>query len=202
MCLLFETIRIVEGVPQNLPLHEERMNRSRKTLFGSNNFLKLADYIDVSNNPGGKTERCRVVYGSSVISVEFSPYTPAGIKTLRIVEADTLVYDHKYSDRSQLAGLIDKGTADDILIVRNKFVTDASFANIVLTDGSQWITPDTPLLRGTMRESLLRNGTISEGRITVDNLMNYSHFRLINAMLGFESPILPICNLIVGGSLH
>ncbi len=197
MCQLFETIRIVEGVPQNLVFHEERMNRSRKILFGTSNLLKLADYINVPKNPERKLERCRVVYGSSINSVDFSSYISANIRTLRLVEADSLVYDYKYSDRSQIIRLIDKLLADDILIIKNRCVTDASYANIVFTDGKRWITPDTPLLRGTMRESLLRKGTIKEDRITIDNLMHYNHFRLINAMLGFEAPILSISNIIL-----
>jgi len=47
--------------------------------------------------------------------VEFSPYVPAVIGTLRIVDAGTLAYDHKYVDRSRLTALIDKSVADDIL---------------------------------------------------------------------------------------
>ncbi|MBP1665324.1 MAG: hypothetical protein H6Q23_184, partial [Bacteroidetes bacterium] len=45
MCQLFETIRIIGREPQNLALHEERMNRSRRQLFGNNDLLKLSDYI-------------------------------------------------------------------------------------------------------------------------------------------------------------
>jgi 4-amino-4-deoxychorismate lyase len=67
---------------------------------------------------------------------------------------------------------------------------------VVFTDGRQWFTPDTPLLPGTMRERLLGDGTIKAERITADTLDRFTHFRLINAMLGFDSPLLPIDNLI------
>ena len=112
------------------------------------------------------------------------------------MHADTLTYDHKYLDRSSLTGLINRDLADDILIVREGCVTDSSYANIVFTDGRQWLTPDTPLLPGTMRERLLRDGIIEAERITVDTLGRFTHFRLINAMLGFDSPLLPIENII------
>ena len=196
MYLLFETIKIIGGKPQNLSLHGERMNRTRRKLFGNNDLLKLSDYIKVPNDAKDRITRCRVIYATSINSIEFSPYIPSNIKTLKIVDAGILVYDYKYLDRSRLTALIDKSAADDILIMRNGCVTDASFANIVFTDGQCWITPDTPLLNGTMREFLLRKGVIKTERITIDDLSIYTHFRLINSMLGFDAPLLPVSNII------
>ena len=47
-----------------------------------------------------------------------------------------------------------------------------------------------------MRESLIGNGTIKAERITVDTLSHFTHFRLINAMLAFDAPLLPIEKII------
>ena len=196
MYQLFETIKIIGGEPQNLSMHEERMNRSRLNLFGNNDLLKLSDYITVPDDAKDKIIRCRVIYATTIISIEFSPYTSANIRTLKIVDVSTLVYDYKYLDRSRLTALIDKSKADDILIMKNVCITDSSFANVVFTDGQRWITPDTPLLQGTMRELLLRKGVIKEDRITINDLPLFTHFRLINAMLGFDAPLLPISNII------
>lgn len=196
MCQLFETIKIIGGEPQNLSIHDERMNRSRRKLFGNNDLLKLSDYIAVINADKDRIIRCRVIYAISINSIEVSPYIPANIKTLKIVDASTLVYDYKYLDRSRLTALIDKSAADDILIMRNGCVTDVSFANIVFTDGERWITPETPLLQGTMRELLLRKGLIKMDRITINDLSLFTHFKLINAMLGFDAPLLPVSNII------
>jgi 4-amino-4-deoxychorismate lyase len=196
MCRLFETIRITDGRPGNLDMHDQRLNRSRRQLLGLKDDVRLSDYIRVPEECSTGVFRCRVIYGQKVVSAEFIPYVPALVRTLRLVHADTLMYDHKYLDRSNLTGLIDRDIADDILIVKDGFVTDTSYSNIVFTDGHQWVTPDTPLLHGTMRERLLRDGTIKAERITIDSLSHFTHFRLINAMLGFESPILPITNII------
>jgi 4-amino-4-deoxychorismate lyase len=196
MCQLFETIKIIGGEPQNLSMHEERMNRSRRKLLGNNDHLKLSDYIAVPKADKDRIIRCRVIYAISINSIEFSPYIPTNINTLKIVEAGTMVYDYKYLDRNRLTALIDKSAADDILIMRNGCVTDVSFANIVFTDGKRWITPDTPLLQGTMRELLLRKGLIKMDRVTINDLSLFTHFRLINAMLGFDAPLLPVCNII------
>jgi len=196
MYQLFETIKIAGGEPQNLHLHDERMNRSRHILFGMYDLLKLADYISVPDHSKNGIVRCRVTYGTIFNSIEFLPYNPARIFTLKLVKAETLVYDHKYLDRSRLTALIDKSAADDILIIYNGCITDASYANIVFTDGRHWITPDTPLLCGTMRELLLRTRVIKEERILADDIPRFTHFRLINAMLGFDAPLLPVCNIV------
>ena len=196
MCQLFETIRIIGREPQNLGLHEERMNRSRRQLFGNNDLLKLSDYITVPDADKDSITRCRVIYDKSVSSIEFSPYIPANTKTLKTVNAGTLTYDHKYLDRSRLTALIDKRTADDILIIKDGCVTDVSYANIVFTDGERWITPDTPLLHGTMRELLLRKGVIKMNKITINDISLFTHFKLINAMLGFDAPLLPVSNIV------
>jgi len=136
-----------------------------------------------------------VIYGAEVVSTEFLPYLPHPVKTLRLVEDDIIEYSHKYLDRSKLNKLIDINTADDILLVKNGYITDASFANVVFTDGKGWITPDTPLLPGTMREKLLSEGIITAERIPVGRLREFSRFRLINAMLGFSFPETPVSNI-------
>jgi len=193
---LFETIKIVNGKPENLAFHDKRMNFSRQKLFGNNDILRLSEFIQVPEEFKTGLARCRVIYESSIKSTEYSSYVPAVIKTLKLVYADTLIYDFKYLDRSCLTRLIDTSTADDILIIKNGCITDSSFANIVFTDGKRWVTPDTPLLCGTMREKLLVKGIINTEKVTIDNLSQFTHFRLINAMLGFSSHILSTNNII------
>jgi len=196
MCLLFETIKIANGIPCNLDLHDRRLNRSRLKVYGLTDNLRLADYIRVPEECRSGVFRCRVIYGKAIDSAEFTLYTPAAVRTLKLVHADTLTYDLKYIDRSGLTGLINRDLADDILIVRKGCITDSSYSNIVFTDGERWVTPDTPLLCGTMRERLLLDGIVKAERITVDTLRQFTHFRLINAMLGFDAPLLPIENII------
>jgi len=55
------------------------------------------------------------------------------------------------------------------------------------------VTPDTPLLPGTMRASLLAKGLIRESRITPENLHSYQKLKLINAMNDLKhAPEIPI----------
>lgn len=196
MCQLFETIKIINGKPNNLHLHEKRMNVSRQRLFDNNDILSLSDSIQVPEDFQSGIIKCRVIYNSSIKTIEYSSYIPADVKTLKKVDGGNLLYNLKYVDRSRLISLIDKSIADDILIVKNGYVTDASYANIVFTDGKVWVTPDTPLLYGTMREILILKGVIESIKIRVEDLSLYTHFRLINAMLGFEAPVIPLSGII------
>ncbi len=196
MSLLFETIQILGGIPQNLSLHSDRLNRSRSELFGRTDRIELSELITVPPEFRTGKVRCRLNYAEDITGIEFSPYTPANVRSLLAVTADELDYIHKYSDRSPLSALISKELADDVMIIRNGCVSDASYANLAFYDGRQWFTPDTPLLWGTMRESLLRSGILQEARIRPEELGKFTHFRLINAMLGFEAPVHPVQNII------
>lgn len=195
MSHLLETIRIEDGCPQGLSRHEERMNRSRRELFGFSEPISLTEYLTVPENALSGIFRCRVIYEKEIARIEFHPYSPAVIRSLLLTDAGELEYSHKYENREAINALIDKSKADDILIVRDGLVTDSSFANVAFRRDDVWVTPDTPLLRGTMRHHLILQGIVTEERITVGDIRKYSHFRLINAMLGFSGPQIPVRNI-------
>lgn len=50
-------------------------------------------------------------------------------------------------------------------------------------DGQRWVTPRQPLLRGTMRQSLLDTGQLVERDIRYDEWGCYEKVSLINAMM-------------------
>jgi 4-amino-4-deoxychorismate lyase len=184
MSLLFETICVRNGKPERLDLHSNRMNASRREVFGCSDRIELDRVLAGSAIPPGELLRCRVVYEKAVVSVEYTPYHIRPIQTLRIVHADDIVYDHKYVDRSRLEQLVSGCGADDIIIVRNGMVTDASFANLVFVGKDGWATPSTPLLRGTRRAHLIAEGKLHEVPIGENEIRRYSHVMLINAMRG------------------
>lgn len=184
---LLETLRIENGIPKHLPWHQRRMDYAFHVLIGTNNPFQLKDLIKVPEESRRGTNKCRVLYSGTEYSIEFTEYQAKTISSLKIVFDDTLDYSHKYSNRSMLNKLFEqKGEADDILIVRDGLITDTSFSNIVLFNGLSWLTPAEPLLEGTCRNRLLAEGKISSADIQLEDLPNYSAFRLINAMLEFD----------------
>lgn len=80
-----------------------------------------------------------------------------------------------------------KDDCDDILIIKNKRITDTSIANIVFYNGNRWITPSQPLLEGTCRARLLSEGGIEVDEIMMNDIKLFSQFKLINAMNEFDS---------------
>jgi 4-amino-4-deoxychorismate lyase len=184
MSLLFETICIRRGTPERIERHAARMNDSRRTLFGCTDRIDLQAVIAGSTIPDGPLLRCRVVYGTTVVGVEFTPYDPRPVRTLRVVRDDRISYDHKYQDRSALNRLVEGCGADDVIIVRGGMVTDSSFANLVFAGGGSWVTPSTPLLRGTRRAQLIAEGVLREEAVGEKDIRGYDSVMLINAMRG------------------
>jgi 4-amino-4-deoxychorismate lyase len=134
--------------------------------------------------------KCRIIYSESLQSVEFLPYTLPKISSLKLVVNNQIDYSLKFADRSEIQKMFGKrGLADDVLIVKNGWITDTSFANILFFDGKRWLTPEKPLLKGTQRENLLRQGLIFQADISPANLPDFSKARLINAMIRFEDEI-------------
>lgn len=184
MCQFIETIRIENGKALNLGFHNYRFNKTRRDIFECNLPVNLADYIQ----PGEYTERtkCRIEYQDEVEKVEYQPYTIRPVKSLKMVTSDGLDYTYKSSNRQKLDELFkQKGEANDILIIRDGFLTDTSIANIALWNGEQWETPENPLLEGTMRASLLGKGMIVTAAIRPQDMSRYSLIRLFNTMIGF-----------------
>lgn len=187
MCLLFESIRIEDRKLCNISFHNERLNRSRKALFGRTDFIHLEEEITIPENLSLSTYKCRVIYKEKIKSVEFEAYQIKSIQSLKIVETENLDYHFKYLNRDSINHLFQKkGDCDDILIVKDGLITDASYANVVLFDGKNWLTPKIPLLKGTMREKLIVAKMIAEADITISSIRKYKVIKLINAMMPFE----------------
>ena len=189
MSLLFETIRIEDRRIRNAEYHNRRLNKARADLFGVAAEVDICRLIKIPIGMGMGIYKCRLTYGEKIRDIELGPHTPRVVKSLKLVEDNHIDYSYKYFNRSRLDDLMSKKmNCDDILIIKNGCITDTSFTNIIFQspDGS-WATPDTPLLKGTMRQFLLEDGRISEKRIRVDDLGNYSQSRLINCMMDMET---------------
>ena len=181
--LLLETIKIEDGEVSNLSYHQARCDESRKVLFDSKDILELSSLIQA---PSKGLYRCRILYAEKIHSIEYIPYTPKEIHKLKIITSD-LVYDHKYANRDALNKLLQaQPDTDDILIEKEGYLTDTTIANIAFYDGEQWLTPEKPLLKGTMRAKLLDEGFLHTRNIKKEEITDYTHVALMNAMIGFK----------------
>ena len=196
MFQLIESILLLDGQFVNLPAHQERVDNALNDLYKTDKRIDLKEFLHTFNFPATGRYKCRMMYNPLSKDVEFLPYTFKAVNTLKIRVDNSIVYDYKYADRSSLNKLMaDRGECDDILIVKNGWVTDSSYANIIFKRKDKWYTPHSCLLRGTMRQILLRSGTIQEEQIAMSDIQKFEKFRLINAMLGFDSPECDISNI-------
>ena len=194
---LLESIKVHHGQWHNLPYHEQRIHRAQQTLFGQVTIAQLADHLNLPQQAQQGLYKCRIVYGQAIEQIEFLPYHQRPVRTLRRVHCDTIDYAHKYADRSLLNELFaQRGHCDDVLIIKNGLVTDTSYANVVLFDGKNWITPAQPLLHGTQRQHLLDRGLIREADVEEDDLPKFQKFQVINAFHAFPGFSYAISGLI------
>lgn len=194
MCLLLETIKIKDKRLQNIDFHNERLNRSRFELLKCKDEIDLEKEVKIPTSLTSEVYKCRVLYGRQIAKIEFQPYSLKPIQALKIVEANEIDYAYKFADRTHLEQLkFSLSPYQDILIVKHHCITDTSYANIVFFDGKNWLTPDTPLLRGTKRSQLLQKQAIQEQRIMLKDLARFHYARIINAMIDLEeSPMISI----------
>ena len=183
--LLFETIKVEDGRVENIEWHNRRCNKTREKLFSTLDRVDLREYIQA---PSKGLFRCRITYRTQVESVEFFPYQPKEIQHFKIVESE-MEYPFKYNNREEINHLLQNTIKDaygEIIIEKRGLLTDTSIANIALYDGQSWFTPKQPLLEGTTRARLLEKGFLREKDIERGQIKHFSHFALMNAMIGFQ----------------
>lgn len=187
--LFLETISIKNDKAVLLPWHLRRMQETQREIFGRAYLSELSLHCPFATNKKEQL-KCRIIYDKEIKQIQFSAYTPKKIKQLRIVEAPQLDYHLKYAKRDMIDRLkehCDEYT--DIIITQQGRITDCSFANIVLFDGYNYITPQHYLLNGVQRQYLLKTGMVKSKEITITDLKHYKTLYLINAMLNWDSKI-------------
>lgn len=194
---LLETIKCKDGKLYNLEFHQARFDKARDEKIACKNKIKLAEEIRIPEKFQEGLYRCRVVFSEKIEKIEFLPHLYKAIKSLKLVEDETIDYAYKYADRQKLQELYERrGECDDVLIVKNGCISDSYTANPLFFDGKNWYTPDTPLLAGTQRELLISEGKISVCRITPTDLSKYEKVGLINALQNMDDmPVITVENI-------
>jgi 4-amino-4-deoxychorismate lyase len=196
MSRLIETMRIEQGVIANPEYHARRIKSSSDAVFKKQPKWDVDGALNRLSASKTDVFKCRMLYDSEVCEVVIEPYTIRPVASLKLVANNSIVYNHKFADRSLLNAIfLQRSGCDDVLIVKNGTITDVTYANIIFRKGDEWVTPDTYLLNGTMRQWLIDTKQIREERIAVDDLKKYSHFKLVNAMLRLDAQQSEVSNI-------
>ena len=181
---LVESIKAENGQFFLLDYHQDRLERTFHAVYKSSCPWQLVAILPQAPSQG--LFKVRFLYNATDFSIEVQPYVPKIIKTLKLIEIGDYTYPHKWTDRSAInAAFAQRGNCDDVLMTKNGFLTDASYANIVLFDGTNWVTPEKPLFEGVQRSYLLDHKKIKTATIAATALSYYQGFQLINAMNSF-----------------
>lgn len=166
-----------------LEYHQIRVNRTFHEFWPDQEPLELSEILRAPYSPV-KT-KVRLVYSQNGYEISHAGYKPKHIETVALVET-AMEYSFKFEDRGELNSMLATSGTDEIIIVKDGFVSDSSYSNIVCYDGSNWWTPKKPLLEGTRRAALIESGKIDTADIRPTDLPAFEKICLINAMLGLE----------------
>ena len=138
---LVESLKLKDGIIQNLNYHQNRLNRSMDELFPTAGKIDLMQEISIPENCKSGIFKVRVLYGQTIDKIEIEPYIFRTIQSLKVVHHERIDYHLKYSDRQILQELFaQRGDCDDIIIVKNGLVSDSFAANLLFFDGKKYFS--------------------------------------------------------------
>lgn len=199
MSQFIESIKVEDQEIFLLDLHQKRVNQTFSH-FGKEGSIDLAKiYKNLQHDEDG-LYKLRISYDlDKRIRTQMIPYAIPEIQDFQLVENNSFDYSFKFEDRKELDKMKMKSKAEEIFIVRNNHITDTSFSNLLFLKGKEWFTPNTYLLNGVQRQHLLKQKKIKETEITLQNIKQFTHFQIINALNDFDDmfiyPIDRIINL-------
>ena len=196
MCQFIETMCVEQGKIINLDYHLERIKNTRKHFWNTEKTVPTNQLSVLAATQDSKA-KLRFTYDKeNIYDLSCTPYNTRKIERLKLLESNDIEYFYKSVDRSEI-NLLKAQTepTDEIIIVKQNHLTDTSYTNIALFDGSQWITPSTPLLKGTRRAQLLDAGRLIEREVLAADLKSFQSISLINAMMDLEELVLSISSI-------
>lgn len=197
MSQFIESIKVED---QEIFLPEFHQKRVDQTFahFGKEGSIDIAKIYKQLDHDGDGLFKLRIVYDlDKKVRTQMIPYAIPEIQDFQLVENNSYDYSFKFEDRKELEKMKMKSKAEEIIIIKNNHVTDTSYSNLLFLKGKDWYTPSTYLLSGVQRQHLLKQKKIKETEINIQNIKQFSHFQIINAMNDFnENFIYPLDKII------
>ncbi|WP_419869437.1 aminotransferase class IV [Chryseobacterium sp. CT-SW4] len=199
MSLFIESIKVEDQKVYLLDLHQKRVDQTFAH-FGKDSSIDLSKIFKSLNHDEDGLYKLRITYDlDKRIRTQIIPYAISKLEDFQLVENNNFDYSFKFEDRKELDKMKAKARAEEIIIVKNNHITDTSFSNLLFLKNKQWYTPSTYLLNGVQRQHLLKQKKVKELEITLQNIKEFSHFQIINALNDFDDmftyPIQRIVNL-------
>lgn len=190
MSQFFESIRVKDGIAENLGFHQLRVNRTLKDFDVFNHSIDLVSIVQELVLPAEGLFKLKISYdlNGNYHSV-FTPYHYKQIQNFALVDMKGQSYHYKFSNRDWINEMLIQSGQNEIMMHEGGLIKDCSYTNIVFFDGVNWYTPAAPLLEGTQRAKLVEAGVIQPKALYVQDIPNFKQFKCINAMIGWEDAV-------------
>lgn len=186
MSQFIESIKVEDQEIFLLEFHQKRVDQTFAH-FGKEGTIDIAKIYKHLEHDEDGLFKLRIVYDlDKKIRTQMIPYAIPEIDDFQLVENNSYDYSFKFEDRKELEKMKMKSKAEEIIIVKNNHITDTSYSNLLFLKGKDWFTPSTYLLNGVQRQNLLKHKKVKEAEITLQNIKQFSHFQIINAMNDFD----------------
>jgi 4-amino-4-deoxychorismate lyase len=190
MSQFFESIRINDGIAENLNFHQARVNKTLSSFDASHNSIELTTIVQELVLPKLGLFKLRISYDlNGNYEAKCNPYQYKQINHFALVDIKGQSYDYKYENRDWINEALVQSGKDEIMMHDAGFIKDCSYTNIVFFDGANWYTPESPLLEGTQRAKLIQEAIIIPKALHINDLPNFIEFKCINAMIHWEDAI-------------
>jgi 4-amino-4-deoxychorismate lyase len=190
MSQFFESIRVKDGIAEQLGFHQLRVNKTLKAFDASNHSIELASIVQQLVLPADGLFKLKISYDlNGNYQSAFTPYQYKQIQNFALVDIKEQSYDYKFSNRDWINEALIQSGKDEIMMHDGGLIKDCSYTNIVFYDGVNWYTPAVPLLEGTQRAKLIEEGIIQPKALYVQDIPNFKNFKCINAMLNWNTAL-------------
>jgi 4-amino-4-deoxychorismate lyase len=195
MCRLFESIKLLDGLPQNLDYHYRRMRYAFQHFYGEGPRFEL-DIAQLCRQLSLKgCHKLKITYDVGQFSHEVVEYQLREVVRYRLVEDTDISYAFKFVDRDAIERWQqDLAENEDLILLKKGMVSDSAYANLLFkSPDGELFTPQDCLLKGTRRQKLIDERRIKTLPISMEDLYRFTHVCRINAMMDLgEDDWLPV----------
>jgi 4-amino-4-deoxychorismate lyase len=127
MSQFFESIRVKDGIAEQLGFHQLRVNKTLKAFDASNHSIELASIVQQLVLPADGLFKLKISYDlNGNYQSAFTPYQYKQIQNFALVDIKEQSYDYKFSNRDWINEALIQSGKDEIMMHDGGLIKDCS----------------------------------------------------------------------------